>query len=192
MSMTRLLNTLAHFKSKADGRLPRLLVLSDDARGFPLAHQHELWPHGAAFIERTFGVSPLPKCRPAPSLASCRPRQARKAGLDGVHWPQGRLKFRYRSACQGLIETASAHNGLEISKARKAGISAILVSTAFPSFSPSAKRPFGACRLNKLARAFPDCTLFALGGIDAKNARGLIHTRIYGVALVSLNVGKFR
>ena len=190
MSMTRLLNTLAHFKSKPECRLPRLLVLSDDARGFPLARQHELWPHGVGFIERTYGTRPSPKRRHAPSLASCQPHEARKAGLDGVHWPQGRLRFRRRSACQGLVETASAHTGLEIAKARKAGISAILVSTAFPSQSPSAKRPLGACRLNKLARAFPDCTLYALGGVDAKTARSLARSRMYGAALVSLNVDR--
>jgi thiamine-phosphate pyrophosphorylase len=162
------------------------LVLTDPGRGFDLARQQAIWPFGAGFIERTFGEPPTPPTSPSRCyLATCTPRQARALGLNGLHWPQGRLKTRRRCQVTGLVETASAHTGLEIARARAAGIANVLVSPAFASNSPSAKRPLGPHRLAQLARAFPDCTLFALGGVDGDTIASLARSGIYGVALVS-------
>jgi thiamine monophosphate synthase len=107
-----------------------------------------------------------------------------------VHWPEKRLKLRCLSASRGLIETASAHRGLSIAKAQKAGIHAILVSVAFPSQSPSAQKSGnsqtkGPIRLALLQRAFPASNLYGLGGIQAKTTRHLARSGLYGVALIS-------
>jgi thiamine-phosphate pyrophosphorylase len=139
-------------------------------------------------IERTFGETSLYKLRTAHRqvrLATVSPAAARAAGLDGVHWPKARLRFRHASATKGLIETCSAHRGLDIARARRLKLDGVLVSTAFASASLSAKRPMGHLRLARLARVFPDIAIFALGGITAKTARRLKGTRVYGVALVS-------
>jgi thiamine-phosphate pyrophosphorylase len=165
-----------------------LLVLTDSARGFDLAQQQATWPCGAGFIERTFGQTPsapLVATFPLFQLATCSARQARRLGLNGVHWPNGRLRSRRRSQMAGLLETASAHCGLEIARAARAGVKAILISPVFASNSPSAKRPLGQHRLAKLARSFPDCALFALGGVTEQSVQALTHTGIYGVAGVS-------
>jgi thiamine-phosphate pyrophosphorylase len=188
MSMQRLLNRLARLKSVPPGPLPRLLVLTDSARGFDLAQQQKTWPSGAGFIERTFGQPPsAPHIGAVPlfQLATCSGREARRLGLNGVHWPHARLRSRRRSQMVGLLETASAHSGLEIALAARAGVKAILISPAFASNSPSAQRPMGPHRLAKLARSFPDCALFALGGVTEQSVRALTQTKIYGVAGVS-------
>jgi thiamine-phosphate pyrophosphorylase len=185
MSIGPLLKVLARFESRQICALPRLLVLTDNARGYDLARQRQAWPHQVCFIQRTYGAEPSRAARDEMHLATCSAKQARQAGLNGIHWPQQRLRLRRASQIGDLLETASAHNGLEIARARAAGITSILVSTVFESASPSAKRPLGQLRLARLARAFPDCALFALGGITNKSARALVGTGAYGVALVS-------
>jgi hypothetical protein len=192
MSMQRLLTSLTRFESKHACTLPRVLVLTDERRGFSLVRQQKAWPKGVAFIERTFGETPTPKPKQsrAIQLASCSYRQARQAHLDGVHWPHSRLRLRRQSGGQGLSETASAHNSLQIARALGAGIKTVLVSTAFESASPSAKRPLGPCRLAILARRFPQCALFALGGINDWRSRRLHSTGVYGIALVGFSTSK--
>lgn len=193
MSMQRLLTLLARFESRRAvhdkrAKLPPLLVLSDDVRGYSIQRQTGRWPEGPAFIERTFGgnVSVAPSQRRL-YLATCMPREARAAKLDGVHWPQRRLAYRRKSATHGLIETYSAHRGLAIALGSKLGFDAILVSTAFVSNSPSAGKPLGAIKLAKLQGAFPKARLYALGGITLATTKRLTRTRICGVALVSFD-----
>jgi thiamine-phosphate pyrophosphorylase len=198
MSMPRLLAALRLLRKPLKSGYPRLVVLSDEARGYGLARQASICPREAILIERTFGQKASPvsasKGRGPIRLASVLPRQARQGGLDGVHWPEKRLKLRRRSQTAGLIETASAHRGLSIAKAQGLGVTAILISVAFPSYSPSATRPGagpakGPIRLALLQRAFPACDLYALGGIQARTTRHLARSGLYGVALVSgLNV----
>ena len=170
------------------------MVLTDDMRGYDLVRQSLVCPPEAILIERTYGkkaaARSAAKGRQPIRLATVLPREARQAGLDGVHWPESRMGLRRRSAIGGLIETASAHRGLSIAKANKQGIRAILLSVAFPSQSPSANRP-GASRAKRpirlalLQQAFPACDLYGLGGIQAKTMRRLARTGLYGVALIS-------
>lgn len=194
MSMPRLLAALRLFRKPLKSGYPRLVVLTDAARGYDVAHQVAVCPVDSMLIERTFGQRPT-----APSghrgggpkrLATVPPRLARQIRLDGVHWPEKRLRLRHRSKTCGLIETASAHRGLSIGRAQRMGIRAILVSVAFPSQSPSANAPGagrikGPIRLALLQRAFPTCELYALGGIQAKTTRQLARSDLYGVALIS-------
>ncbi len=170
------------------------MVLTDDGRGYDLARQSLICPPEAILIERTFGkkaaARSAAKGRQPIRLATISPREARQGGLDGVHWPEKRLRLRRRSAVGGLIETASAHRGLSIAKAQTLGIRAILISVAFPSHSPSASRPGagrvkGPIRLALLQRTFPTCDLYGLGGIQTKTTRHLSRSGLYGVALIS-------
>jgi len=194
MSMPRLLAALRSFRKPLKSGYPRLVVLTDDARGYDLTGQLLACPPEAILIERTYGKKAAP--RPVAKggqpirLATISPREARQGGLDGVHWPENRMRLRRRSAVGGLIETASAHRGLSIAKANKHGVTAILLSVAFPSQSPSAIRPGGRrakgqIRLAFLQQAFPACDLYGLGGIQAKTTRHLARSGLYGVALIS-------
>jgi thiamine-phosphate pyrophosphorylase len=186
--MRPLLTTLARFENAQACALPRLLVLTDEARGYGLDAQLKKWPRGAAFVERTYGKPPTRasyRTKGPLRLATTTPRLAREAGLNGVHWPAARLKHRKACLMGGLIETASAHTGLEIARVRQLGLDGVLISTAFSSNSPSAGRPMGPCRIAFLARMFPNVPLFALGGVNPRTAKRLIKTGLYGVALVS-------
>lgn len=192
--MPRLLAVLRSFRKPLQSGYPRLVVLTDAARGYDLARQAVNCPKEAILIERTFGEKLTPrfggKGRGPIRLATVLPRQARTGGLDGMHWPENRLRLRLRSKVGGLIETASAHRGLTIGKAQRLGIRAILISVAFPSQSPSANRPGagrfkGTIRLALLQRAFPTCNLYALGGIQTTTTRQLAQSGLYGVALIS-------
>lgn len=113
------------------------------------------------------------------------PKAARKAGLDGVHWPSGRLSLRLRSQAEGLFETGSAHSRLAAALAIRRGLLRLLVSTAFASRSPSAGRPLGPVRLAALARALPRARIYALGGVNARNVRRLAGIGLAGFAMVS-------
>ncbi len=170
------------------------MVLTDDVRGYDLARQSLVCPPEAILIERTYGRKAAPgsagKGRHPIRLATISPREARQGGLDGVHWPEKRLRLRRRCQVGGLIETASAHRGLSIAKAQTLGIRAVLISVAFPSESPSATRPGagrakGPIRLAFLQQAFPACDLYGLGGIQAKTMRRLARSGLYGAALIS-------
>jgi len=192
--MPRLLAALRSFRKPLKSGYPRLVVLTDDGRGYDLARQSLICPPEAILIERTYGRKAAPRSRAKGRqpirLATISPREARQGGLDGVHWPEKRVRLRRRSAVGGLIETASAHRGLSIAKAQKLGIRAILISVAFPSHSPSASRPGagrakGPIRLALLQRAFPTCDLYGLGGIQGKTTRSLSRSGLYGVALIS-------
>ena len=187
MSIPRLLSILARFERRPGAQFPSLVVLTDQARGFALNHQVQIWPRGTTMLERTYGAPPTPKPKHEARslrLATCTPKEARCAGLDGIHWPNKRLKYRKRSDIAGLIETASVHSGLDIAMTCKQGISYVLLSTAFASRSPSARRPLGAVRVAILCRRFPDIRFFVLGGITATTAKKLLTSGAYGVALV--------
>ncbi|NJR20101.1 MAG: thiamine phosphate synthase [Hyphomonadaceae bacterium] len=162
--------------------------MSDHQRGFDLAQQMQDWPDARAFIERTFGypTTLLQHSRHRLNLATVLPKQARSAQLNGVHWSQKHLHRRRQSQMSGLIETCSARRGLHIARAQNLGLDGVLVSTAFASNSPTARRPLGPIRLAILAQRFPNIAIFALGGITPQRAKRLISSGIYGVALVSM------
>lgn len=109
-----------------------------------------------------------------------------QAGADGLHWPEKRLGLRRRSGIRFAVETASAHSGLALAKALAAGIEVVLVSTAFPSASPSARRPAGPLRLALLCRSFPRAHVIALGGITLATSKRLRRCGLAGVAYVSM------
>jgi thiamine-phosphate pyrophosphorylase len=170
---------------------PVLLLLSDPVRAPGLATLAERAPPGAWIVARSWGAAPdLAGVDPQiPLLATVSPRLARTLALDGLHWPNRRLRLRRRSAVRGLTETASAHSAREAIRAGRAGIATVLVSPVFPSRSPSAGRPLGPVRLAALVRtlraAVPGLRVLALGGITARTARRLGGTGVSGVAGVS-------
>jgi len=59
----------------------------------------------------------------------------------------------------------------------------VVVSAVFPSRSPSAGAPLGPMRLAALTRAAGG-PVFALGGINTKNARRLLASGVVGLAAV--------
>lgn len=101
-------------------------------------------------------------------LVSADPALAARIGADGVHWPEVRLRG-VRKRSPRFIETASAHSRIGIARARALRLDAALLSTVFPSRSPSGGKAMGALRFRLIAReaALP---VYALGGVNERNA----------------------
>lgn len=58
---------------------------------------------------------------------------------------------------------------MAVRRATEIGMDAALVSTVFPSNSPSASRPMGPARFRLLAQTAP-LPVYALGGVNPSNA----------------------
>jgi thiamine-phosphate pyrophosphorylase len=151
----------------------------------------ERLPKGAAVVFRPFGQARA--LRQGPALRALARRRgltflvgadARLAGrlkADGVHLPE-RLAHRagaIRRAHPGWLVTAAAHSARAVFAARRAGAMAVVISTVFPSRSPSAGRPLGPLRFAALSRLAP---AYALGGVNARTARRLVATQAIGLA----------
>ncbi len=101
-------------------------------------------------------------------LVSADPALAAAIRADGVHWPEARLRG-VRKRSPHFIETASAHSRAGMARAHALGLDAAILSTVFPSRSPSASRAMGPLRFRLIARAAP-LPVYALGGVNARNA----------------------
>lgn len=169
--------------------LPRLLLFTDPARTPDVEALAARLPRGAGVVFRHFG---------APDAAARAGRLraiARRRGLtlligadasipaDGVHAPE-RLAFAIpRLKRRRAIVTAAAHSPMAAMRAARLGADAVVVSTVFESGSPSAGRPIGPVRLAALAQRLP-VPVYALGGLNVKNARRLSATGVVGLAMV--------
>jgi thiamine-phosphate pyrophosphorylase len=175
--------------------LPPLLFFTDPVRTPHPERVLEHLPRGAALVYRVFGAPDAPvRGRPLRDLARRRGvlfmvgadvRLATALRADGVHWPE-RLAFRpgvNRGLARRFLLTGAAHGAGAVLRARRAGLSALVVSPVFPSRSPSAGRPLGARRLGGLSLISP-VPIYALGGVTAATATGLASTRVVGLAAV--------
>ena len=149
-------------------------------------------PGGFGVILRHFGaLDQIRLAQPIASLANRRrlvfliaadPELAQMVGADGVHWPEAKLHEAGRWRSRFPLMTAAAHSRAALTRAQMAGMDAALLSTVFPSASPSAGAAMRALRFRKLARANP-LPIYALGGITSENAAKI--TDFAGLAAVS-------
>ena len=159
--------------------IPPVLFLTDPARTPDPVRTAARLPQGWGVIYRHFGAPDAE--RVAAQLAHvCRARKLRlliaadpvlamAVGAAGVHWPHARLPACRKWRGAFALMTASAHSPAELRAIAHYPIDAALVSTVFPSSSPSAGKPLGALKFRQLARTAP-CPVFALGGVTAENA----------------------
>jgi len=109
---------------------------------------------------------------------------AEAVGADGVHLPERALDRAAALAAERprWRITGAAHSR---SALMVPGLDAFVVSPVFPAGGASAERtPLGAEALAVRAGTAP-CPVYALGGVDAGNARSLIGSGACGVAGVS-------
>jgi thiamine-phosphate pyrophosphorylase len=103
----------------------------------------------------------------------------------GVHLPE-RLMHRtgaLKRARPGVTVTVAAHSLAALIRARRSGADAALLSSVFESRSPSAGRPLGPVRFAALARK-AGLPVYALGGVETKNAPRLKGSGAAGLAMV--------
>ena len=108
---------------------------------------------------------------------------AARIGADGLHLPERLAHLAARLRRPAWTVTCAAHSLLAARAAKAAGADAAVVSTIFPSASPSAGAPIGPVRLAILARQ-AGLPVYALGGVTNKTARRLIDAGLVGLAAV--------
>ena len=159
--------------------LPPLLYLTDPARTpdpvvtasrlsscHGLVYRHYGQP-GHAMIARK--LAEVCRRRHVKLLIANDPQLAMAVGADGVHWPfAARAEARRWRTRFGLM-TVSAHTPDQLRQLQNAGFDAALLSTAFPSASPSARKPLGPLRFRGLARTSL-LPVYALGGLNTHTA----------------------
>ena len=169
--------------------LPALIYMTDDVRTPDPVPVATRLPRGAAVILRHYqhpgredlarALMKVARARGLLVLIGADPGLAYRVRAAGVHWPEALVHPRLRQP--GWIVTAAAPSLPALVKARRAGVDAALVSPVFATGSGAAKMPLGVLRFAGLAAVAP-LPVYALGGIDVRNARRLRHTGASGFA----------
>lgn len=175
--------------------LPRLIMITDRARGGDPLRAAARLPMGSAVILRDYGHPD--RARLARDLAMlCRRRRllllvagdarlAARVGADGLHLPEA-LAHRaraWRRRRPAWLITAAAHSLPALWRAQRAGADAALVGPVFATASHPGARPLGPVRFAVLARLSP-LPVYALGGIEESTARRLTGTGMQGLAAI--------
>lgn len=161
----------------------------------PLALAARL-PQGAGLVYRAFGapdagavargLAAIARRRRLVLLIGADEALAAACGAHGVHLPERSLARapRLRARWPHALITGAAHGGMALQRARAFGLDAALVSTVFPSRSPSAGAPLGPLRLARGVREADRLPVYALGGVNGRTLPHLIGTGVAGVAVV--------
>lgn len=165
----------SHFPS----HVPPLLFLTDPKRTPDPVYIAARLPAGSGILYRHFGakdrfdiasrLAHLARRKRLKLLIAADPDLAAEIGAHGVHWPEVQLRNAAKWRGRFSLQTASAHSRTAIVRAAKMGVDAALVSTVFPSRSPSAGAPMGALKFKQLCRQSP-IALYGLGGVHSGNA----------------------
>jgi thiamine-phosphate pyrophosphorylase len=113
-------------------------------------------------------------------------RLAAACGAAGLHLPEARAREvpHWRARHPGWIVTVAAHSLGGLLRAGAWGADAVFLSPVFATASHPERSALGAARAALMA-AQTSVPVYALGGIDARNAALLLHTRFQGLAAIS-------
>jgi thiamine-phosphate pyrophosphorylase len=117
-------------------------------------------------------------------LVGADDRLAARSGAAGVHLPERLAGQALRLKRPGWLITAAAHSPRA---ARRAGIDAFVLSSVFPSASPSAGAPLGPLRFAARVRS-ASAPAYALGGVDDARAGRLRMTGAAGIAGIGFSL----
>ena len=172
-----------------------MLFVTDPERTPDPAAIAERLPRGAGIVFRAFGahdaleqgqrLAEVARRRGLVLIIGADERLAALSGAHGLHLPERLAPAlpRMRARHPRWIITAAAHSPAAVRRAARLGADAVLLSTVFESRSPSAGRPIGPVRLAAIVRSAP-VPIYALGGVDMKNARRLGASGVVGIAAV--------
>lgn len=181
--------------SRTGRPLPPLLFFTDPERTPRPWETAARLPAGSAVIFRHFGApDALETARRLRSATEARdgvlligldPDLARAVDADGVHLPERALERAeaLRATRPDWLVTGAAHSSEAFPAS--AALDALVVSPVLPAGGASADRPtLGLKGFRNLVRVAPR-PVYALGGLDADNARGLFGSGACGLAGVS-------
>jgi len=182
-------------RSHSAGRLPPLVLMTDDARLPDPAGAARALPRGSLVILRAREngrraalareLAPIAHERDLFLLIAGDPALAARVGADGLHLPEARAAeaAHWRALHPNWLITAAAHSAHAIRRARNARVDAVLLSPVFATPSHVGAKPLGALRLRLLARD-AGLPIYALGGIDARTALALGGANVAGIAAI--------
>jgi thiamine-phosphate pyrophosphorylase len=203
LARAQLARAAESLRRNAQSPLPALVLLTDDERlADPRAAILAL-PRGSLLILRArergrrillanqFGR--LARERGLRWIVADDPALATCAGADGAHFPEGRISLAasWRLRRPDWLITCAAHSLRACLRARRAGVSAVLLSPVFPT----ASHPESPALENLKARSIAlgaRLPVFALGGVDAMTARRLQGASFVGLAAISGLAVRFR
>jgi thiamine-phosphate pyrophosphorylase len=175
--------------------LPSLVLMTDDDRlPDPLAAALAL-PRGSMVVARSRNsqrlnelsraLLKLARRRGIGVLIAGDPLLAARLGADGIHLAESRMGeiAHWRARFSGMMITTSAHSFHALSSARCVPVDAIFLSPIFATKSHSQRVALTPLRANLIARAAGK-PVYALGGIDARNAQKLAPDIYAGIAAI--------
>ena len=174
-------------------RISPLIFMTDPSRVPDIIEAAEKLPRGAAIIYRHFGsahrfvdaeaLRQVTFKRGQQLLIGADPELAIEVGADGVHFRRDAkleaLKL-WRQRCPDWIISMAGIKSGEY-KGDLSILDGLLVSSVFPSQSPSAGEPMGVEKFSEIARTLP-VPIFALGGVNTKTAPKLLGSGAAGIA----------
>jgi thiamine-phosphate pyrophosphorylase len=181
-------------KGRHAGRIPSLILLTDDSRLDDPVAAVRLLPRGSIVIVRSrlarrrsalaFELLVLARQRGLVVLVAEDPLLARQCGADGLHLPESRAReaFHWRAQCPRWLITVAAHSLRAATQVQ--GADAVLLSPVFPTESHPDRAALSPSRANLIAQ-FAKVPVYALGGIALRNARLIAGTNYAGIAAIS-------
>lgn len=170
--------------------LPALWMLTDEARGDPVAAARRL-PPGSGIVLRHYRdpgrgalarqLATVARERSLTLLVGADARLAETVKAHGVHLPRWAVR-RAGPRVRGLI-TASAHSIFELEAARRWGAAAVFAGPVFVTASHESAQPLGAVRFSALTHHL-DLPVFALGGINEENCVRLLGSGAAGIGAI--------
>ena len=207
MTLSDLTSSLNFRGPEARGRifLPRLILMTDDARHPDPLPTIDALPAGSAVIFRHYGapdrtalarkVVKHAQAREVRVLVAGDPRLAVKVGADGLHLPEALARRgpgvwrAWRALREGWLITAAAHSPAALRRADAAGADAVLLSPVFPTKSHPGAAPLGSLRFRILC-ASSRLPVYALGGVTKATARRLKGSGAVGFAGIGFLSGQ--
>jgi thiamine-phosphate pyrophosphorylase len=182
-------NRLARAAARLNARLP-LVLMSDDSHDVLAAAKALTTPAliilRARDAKRRTALAQKLITLPHRLLIADDARLAAACGAAGLHLPEARAREapHWRARHPGWIVTTVAHSLGGLLRAGVFGADAVFLSPVFSTASHPQRIALGAVRAALMAAQIR-VPVYALGGIDARNAGLLLHTRFQGLAAIS-------
>ena len=198
IKINKLLDYSKEIKTK-NNKLPKIIIIFDDNKFDEKKFLNLKIPKYSAFLLRSYEAKDRKKIDKQ-LLKFCRMKKlklliasdiklAEDINAHGVHFPEYMIKknkinwaiVKNIKSKKRWIITVASHNLLTIKKAENFDIDAALLSPVFPSRSHLNNKSLG---INKFAKIVKKTKLpiYALGGINIKNVKSLLHVDIIGYA----------
>jgi thiamine-phosphate pyrophosphorylase len=184
--------------------LPTLVLMTDDDRLVdPLPAAYLLPPNSLVVLrardaarraDLAHALSRVARARDLHVSIAGDPELAIRCGADGVHFPEARIgdAAHWRACRPHWLITCAAHSLRACARARIALADAVFLAPVFTTKSHPGRGCLGPSRARAIARAAP-IPVYALGGVDARNAARLADGGFVGLAAVEgLTQGRTR